>query len=651
MDNQSMNRRHFLLRTTAASVAGLAAPAWLHAAGSDGAMPGLMDELMRGLLRDWCDGLMRLQVNDPSRAEAHGAFNCPACGFIHGRCGDAVLPLLAMAEHTGDGRYLESALRVAAWTKNVSQQDGSWSNELDPKSWKGTTIFTAIAFAEALQWHGKLLDEPTRTAWRARLKQAGEFILAKLKLDAASGEVSIAGGPTNINYGIGGAYALALLGHLLDEEKYLQRGRELARQALAFISPRNRLIFGEGHPTNIKTAKGCVPVDLGYNVEESLPNLVHYALLTEDREVLEATEAAFKTHLDFMLPDGAWDNSWGTRSFKWTYWGSRTTDGSQSALVRLASRDPVFLTAALRNAELLRACTRDGLLHGGPHYVSHGVKPCVHHTFCHAKTLAGVLHYGADLNAPASLPPLPRAISQGVKHYPEMDVTLAAIGPWRATFSAYDWTYKPGLFQARGGAPGILWHEKLGPVLSASLAQYLRVEATNMQPLPDGEDFPLTVRVERRTPDGGWFTNLHDNTAKIRSEASADGQRIIVETRLLSAGQKDPVEGPCRIEIVYQLTPERFSIAVRPLDTTTADWSLVVPVIAKSDEAARQLAPTRWEVTKPAGRLLVTSPSLIERIPTRRERVFNLVPGLEALPLSISTTGSNSAECTLEFIS
>jgi hypothetical protein len=29
------------------------------------------------------------------------------------------------------------------------------------------------------------------------------------------------------------------------------------------------------------------------------------------------------THLEFMLHDGAWDNSWGTRNFKWTYWGNR----------------------------------------------------------------------------------------------------------------------------------------------------------------------------------------------------------------------------------------------------------------------------------------------------------------------------------------
>jgi hypothetical protein len=646
-----MNRRQFILTTAAAGVAGLTAPVWLNAAEVVVEKSQSFDEQIRELLRDWCDGLIRLQVVAPEQPESHGAFRCPACGFFHGRCGDALLPLLAMADQTGESRYLDAALRAAAWTKNVSQSDGSWSNELDPTSWKGTTIFTAIAFAEALEWHGRLLDADIRTAWRERLKKAGNFIFEKLRFDAASGDVSVGGKEANVNYGIGGVYALALLGRLLDEKRFQQRSGEFAGQAMKFLSAKNNLVFGEGHPTNTKTTKGCFAVDLGYNVEESLPNLVHYALLTGDKVVLETAVASYQSHLEFMLPDGAWDNSWGTRSFKWTYWGSRTTDGSQAALVRLASRNPVFATAALRNLELLRACTLEGLLHGGPHYASHGVKPCVHHTFCHAKSLAGALHYRAELKNIQMFPPLPRSVAQGVKHFPEMDVTIAAIGPWRATFSGYDWAYKPGLFQAKGGAPGILWHEKIGPVLSASLARYLRVEETNMQLPPDGEDFPLTVRVERRTSDGGWFTNLHDGKAKVRQEAGADGQRIVVKTRLLSVEEKDPEEGPCRFELVYQLTPEKFSITARSLDPTNATWSLVVPVIAKSDESARQVAPSCWEVAKPAGRLLMISPSAIERLPSRRERIFNLVPGLEALPLHISTSGSKSVECTLQFIS
>jgi hypothetical protein len=192
------------------------------------------------------------------------------------------------------------------------------------------------------------------------------------------------------------------------------------------------------------------------------------------------------------------------------------------------------MTAALRNAELFQACTHDGLLHGGPHYSRHQVKPCVHHTFAHAKVAASALHYLAEAKPLPALPPLPRAVAVGVKHFPEIEVTLAAIGPWRATFSAYDWIYKKGLFQAMGGAPGLLWHEKAGPVLCASLARYFPAEAANMQAAPDDEDFPLTVRVENRGADGTWFTNLHDTTATVRQESTPDRIRFTAETQLLT---------------------------------------------------------------------------------------------------------------------
>ena len=642
-----MQRRDFLMTTAAAVIAGAAGSCRLSAATAPLAAGNPLDELLRGLLREWCDRMIRLQLIDASRPESHGAIECPACGFIHGRCGDAVLPFMAMAAHSGEARYLEAALRVAAWTKNVDVADGSWTNDLDPNSWKGTTVFTAIAFAEALEWHGGLLDQATRAAWRERLQKAGEFIFRNVNVDAASQIVSFAGKPTNVNYGVSGAYALALLGHLLDDGRFRVRASELAAASLGFFTPQNHLLAGEGYPIHPRSPKGCRPVDLGYNVEESLPNLVHYALLTGDKKALDVAVASFKSHLEFMLPDGGWDNSWGTRSFKWTYWGSRTSDGCQAALIRLANRDPVFLTAALRNAEQFRACTHEGLLHGGPHYASHQVKPCVHHTFAHAKVAAAGLHHLPGLKTFPALPPLPRAIASGVKHFPEIEVSLASIGPWRATFSGYDWIYKNELFQALGGAPGMLWHEKLGPVLCASLARYFPAEPANMQLAPDGEDFPLTVRVEHRDAGGAWFTNLHDTTAKVRHEATPEMLRFVVETRILSAAGKNPVQGPCRFEIIYTLTRGEFVISARPIDTMDAAWSLVIPVIARSDETVTRSSPTLWNINKSAGQLIVKADSDLNRISTKRDRVFNLVPGFEALPLAIASAGGKAVECTL----
>ncbi len=103
-----------------------------------------------------------------------------------------------------------------------------------------------------------------------------------------------------------------------------------------------------------KVIKGLLPIDIGYNVEESLNGVVQYAVHKKDEKLIQLLTESLNGHLEFMLPDGAWDNSFGTRQNKWTYWGSRTTDGCQPAFTLLADRNPAFGTAAILSTELLK---------------------------------------------------------------------------------------------------------------------------------------------------------------------------------------------------------------------------------------------------------------------------------------------------------
>ena len=133
--------------------------------------------LISNLLKDWCNGMIKVQINNPSNLEEHGALGCPSCSHIHGRCMDAVYPFLYMADKTGDKKYTEAAKLVMTWAENnVSQENGAWTVIKNPKSWKGITIFGAIALAEALHYHGHVLDEATRKAWIVRLDKAGQYI-------------------------------------------------------------------------------------------------------------------------------------------------------------------------------------------------------------------------------------------------------------------------------------------------------------------------------------------------------------------------------------------------------------------------------------------------------------------------------------------
>ncbi|HEX2949004.1 MAG TPA: hypothetical protein VHV83_05480, partial [Armatimonadota bacterium] len=341
-----------------------------------------MNNMYHELLSAWCNAMLSLQVRDINVPGIYGGIMCPACSRIHGRSADAVYPFLYMAHATSEERYLRAAIDLLAWSDHSSLPDGSWINEPTGNEWKGITVFGALALAEALRHHGEVLDESTRTRWEERLHRAAEFL---------DGFMTIHTG--NINYPVSASAALAVAGEYFSESRYTDHARELAHQVLAYFSQDNKMLFGEGHPGDGITPRGCRAIDLGYNVEESLPALALYGRTVGDEEVLTMVTDSLRSHLEFMLPDGAWDNSWGARNYKWTYWGSRTSDGCHMACALLAGRDPHFAEAARRNTELLAACTHDGLLYGGPHYQEHGELPCVHHTFCHAKALAAALDY------------------------------------------------------------------------------------------------------------------------------------------------------------------------------------------------------------------------------------------------------------------
>ena len=624
-----LNRRTFL-KNSAMAGALLALPAAGAGVPAVSAPPPA-DPLMPDLLRDWGDALLALQIRQPDSPATDGAFRCPACGTIHGRCGDSVYPLLYLAQAHGESRYLEAALRVMNWTKNVDSSDGAWTNDTGKNSWKGITVFAAIAQAEALQHHGQLLDPPVRARWLARLRLAAEYIHANLNM--AYG---------NINYPITAAYALALLARTFDEDRYRRRGRELALTSLKYLTP-NGLLFGEGRPADQRSPKGCLPVDLGYNVEESLPSLAMYGLLENDAEVLGSVTTALAAHLEFMLPDGGWDNSWGTRSYKWTYWGSRTSDGCQAAYALLADRHPAFATAARRNVELLRRCTHDGLLYGGPHYFEHQVPPCVHHTFCHAKALTTVLNQPASPAKPERSIALPREFATGVREFPEINAFLAAHGPWRATVTGYDWLYHDSP-HATGGSLALLYHQQLGVLCAASLAKYLLIEADNMQPLPDNLDFPLTPRLESRTADG-WFTNLYDLTAKITVENPPDGIAFQIQTRLVDAQQREPGGGAMNFRLMYLLSADTCAIRIEPHPAVSGKWSLVLPLVSAQSETVRRLTERSCEVIKHAGRVTIESSSTLRIHELARSRAFNLVPGFQAVPFVVD--GSDAGIVTL----
>ena len=579
-------------------------------------------KLTYDLLKDWCDGLIRTQIMDSNDSKIHGMFDCPACNKVHGRMMDAVYPLLAMAKYTGEQKYLDAGIVVMEWADNVTLPNGGWSNDLNPKSWNGITVFGAISLAEALHYHGDLLDEKRLKRWTDRLARAAEFVYKRFPtMDV-----------TNVNYGATTIYALNLIGKTLDKPEYLIRSKELAKAVKAYFTEPNLFLYGEIKPRDKKSAKGLLGIDLGYNVEESLNNLVLYAIHENDTELIELLQKALNTHLEFMLPDGGWDNGWGTRMFKWTYWGSRTCDGSQPALTMMAKYNPALGTAAVKYTELLRRCTNEGLLHGGIHYVSHGIKPCIHHTFAHTKPLAHLLDNWNELPKIDTSTPLPRSIADGIQHYQEIDTTLFARGDWRGTVTAYDAIYWDGEYrQATGGALSLLYHNKVGLLLAASMAIYKLVEALNQQPNP-GEDFPFTPRVEVFQNDK-CYSNIFDRAATLASN-DADGQiQINAETSLKNELNEVVEDTASKFSLTYDCSADRLEITAKTDESIKEPTAFVLPIISSTGEKVTQPNPNEITIQKSEGLVRITASVALKIKETPKERIFNMVPGAEAVPI------------------
>ncbi len=635
-DSNTQLTRRRLLQLSAATTATLAMP---RIAATVTPAPTAEHTLYTHTLQSWCDGLLAHQVTNADPA-LNGGLLCPACAMIHGRCGDAVYPLLRVAHTTGNATYLHAALAVHEWSEhNVSRDDGSWVNDVTLSTWKGITVFKTIALCESVHHHGAVLPAATRAAWTARIARAAKFL---------DGFISIQTG--NINYPITASYAFALCGQLLNEPHYLDRAKKLAHEALANFTPAG-LLFGEGHPFDVTSPKGCHPVDLGYNVEESLPALALYATLTHDKEVLDVVVKSLRTHLEFMLPDGGWDNSWGTRNYKWSYWGSRTSDGCQPAFMLMADHagdDAArFREAANRNTALMATCTHNNLLYGGPDYFVHGDQPCIHHAFTHAKALATVLDRG-NFPAPPKIPAtLPREEAYGVKSFPDIATHLVSIGDWRATVTDYDWEYvetvqtggggNTGGGHASGGALTMLYHQKLGPILCASMNQYSLIEISNQQQFNDKPHMTLTPRVEL-VADGKTYTSLVDLKAELKVFSSLNEMSAGAQGELLTTSHTRPKNGAAHYKLIYSLTDTRLEITAQAIGTASATVRLIVPVIATARDTVTQTDTQTVRIKRPNGPLRVhtETPHGFEPIPT--ERTFNLVPGFECVPLSIILT-------------
>lgn len=452
------------------------------------------------LLKKYADGLIKLQ--DYSRNKKfYGGIYCTADKNIHGRCIDAVYGFTVAYKFFKNPKYLKAAEAVFDYGENLICTDGGIYNDLQTE-WRFTTTFHEIDLVETYLSGKEFLSKAFKDKILERIKKCANWLF--LNLDEHS--------YANINYATTNGLALALAGTLLKEDRYLKQAKHLIDYALEHIST-NNLFYGEGKPHNAKTERGCFAIDIGYNMEESLPALTEYAFLMNDKKLQNKILPIIKAHLDFISPDGSIDNSFGCRNYKWTYWGSRTCDGCSPMFLLFAAEDPAFVQAAYRNTKLLDKCSPDGYLMGGPHYKLHRENPCTHHTFEHINALAYVVEHIDEKYLSNNKASIPSDKTWKTKYYSEMDSFRFNNSQYIADITFYDQNISYS-GHASGGTLTFLFKKKGSmPLIAGSVTEYKLTESTNMQvPLDRESHQSLLPRIEIKKDGHLYATSYFTNT-------------------------------------------------------------------------------------------------------------------------------------------
>ncbi len=578
-----------------------------------------LKELCENLLRTWSLSLINLQICSTGNSRVDGAIMCPACGKIHGRCIESMYPFLSMSKLTGDMYWIDAAERLFQWSENtVSLPNGGYLNDID-SDWKGISIFIAIMFLDCLENHSDIISDDFKGKIEKRLKKLSLFLYEYEDIKSK-----------NTNYPASNAYALYRMGKYFNDNKLIVKAAEY-EEIIRNVFTSEGLIYGEGWDREKRSKKDLLAIDIGYNVEETLPAIVKLGIIKQDYSLIELAVDSFRKHLVFMLEDGAWDNSFGTRNFKWTYWGSRTSDGVAEALLLLSQYDKSFVKAALKNLKLMEKCTFSGLLAGGPDYHLSNQPVCIHHSFTHAKIIASILdnklYKGVIENEETEFP---RYKVLDSLYISDLDTFIINKASYTATVTAYDWPYMAG-GHCSGGVMSLLHYKKIGPVFVSSMGEYFLKEKNNMQ-VPYGNILhePLDMRIETEI-NGVIFSNRNCGEAVVTKKSDS---KFIVRGVLCDKNGNQSVPS-IPYQIIYVFDDNYIQIEFSCMKGT-----IICPIVSRRDEdiikddkdnSIRIRKKNDWIIFSRLDNGAIS-------LPYDMQRIFNLVPGFEALKMEIAPT-------------
>jgi hypothetical protein len=588
-----------------------------------------------------CNALLPTQLNQPSDPN-YGALVCPSTNPdnhpLHSRSAEAMYPFAIAYKLTGKIKYREAAIKLGNWLTTTQETQGKkaggWSeNWPDPqqKGWYGTTTDQLISMAGAYPILKPFLKAAEIKKWNIAMINAADFIVANFPI----------GG--NINYSATGATTLLMTSKVVENPKqiWLIKADSLMNiNTLKFIDAQN-FLTGEGNG-----------VDEGYNMAQSIGYIALYAILKKDDHIKQIAANLLKTHDLFVYPNGSVDNSWGTRSFKWSYEsGTKTAPGVYFSFALLADQDPAFGTAGLKCLEYLtNHCMHDGWIVYGPHAMNHtsSSPPCNYSTFARAQSIALAIEYGTHSQTTTAFP---AQQTNWYKFFPNLKVAVIRTKKIMATVSAYGQIDRyPRASVCRGGSITNLWYEGFGEngfMQSSSSSLYKRIEALHM---PIEKDLlPLTPRIEFKNATG-YYSNIFEDSAAMNVSKDKYTTKVSVSGKMKTiTGVKSKTDFSLTNRFYDSYLTKEYTISGE-----AQQYSIIEPIVKDPGTTFLQINDSTVIIKTTSSKdewiLKVIGNTLTYKITlgTDVEKYWCPFPGVEAFPIMITFKTVSAAPQTIK---
>jgi hypothetical protein len=139
----------------------------------------------------------------------------------------------------------------------------------------------------------------------------------------------------------------------------------------------------------------------------------------------------------------------------------------------------------------------------------------------------------------------------------------------------------------------------------------------------------LTPRIECWS-EGSQYSNLNDFNSEITIDPNHKA-RIKVKTSLVDKDQNRPKAGEISSEITYIIEPDRVELHYMVSGHQQPTVNFIFPLISDSTEELIEKDDFLL-INKPDGKLKIS----FDKPVNIGERVFNFVPGMQAVPLIFS---------------